>query len=758
MGPLRHFYVCKRWPRALLLALLTLLALASASGMASAHGYLVRAVPADRVALDRAPARLQYWFSESLEPEFSRVRVRNTAGVIIAEGGVAEDNRTQMTVRLPSGLPEGAYVVELRPAFADGHVQAESRVFFVGAAIGDVAAGGLERGVRPLEVIWRAALLPSVFLLFGVFTLYSAVLIPAWGSARYPAGGLPPRVINRLSAVIAAALIAAFAANILALIEQTMAFFNVDFARALDPALWSVVRMGSRFGDVWNARLIFLAIAAVTSAASLYLRRDQPGALRPLWTANAWVLALVIGSFSVVSHAAGSTLWPWVGVAIDWLHATAVGFWIGGLMALILALPPALRSLEGEDRRRALLAVLRRFSRIAAVMLALVIASGVYSATNWIDEPDDLTTTQFGGALMVKLLLAAGLIAVAGLHHVVLRADRYPRLARALRIAPGSITPGKSGSLASLRLEVILALATLASVGVLSASPIPVPESAEREIAAPSATVRGGDLAVTLTVSPGGPGINTYDVQVTRGGDPVDGLDVSLLWVDPSRDWRGDPQPAEPIDAGLYAAAGDEIARAGEWWTLIDVVTATGETIRAAYEWQIDESAAVQQTRAPSLVNALALMGVVLTIAWALTPAARRAIDWLDLSPASVTIAAGATAVTIAALILAGVILGNTTRRYEERRNPLPQVVNAVLPDQASIDRGQALYEQSCLGWQAAGRDFTALRDNPAIRDETIYAAITSGWRSLPPCEDDLSEDDRWHVVNFFRTLGRESG
>ena len=101
--------------------------------VAGAHGYIVRAIPADRSTLERPPTRLQYWFSEDLEPRFSEIHLRDQAGAVIASGGVDEANHALLTLRVPAGLPDGAYVVELRPAFAsDGHVIAESRVFFVG--------------------------------------------------------------------------------------------------------------------------------------------------------------------------------------------------------------------------------------------------------------------------------------------------------------------------------------------------------------------------------------------------------------------------------------------------------------------------------------------------------------------------------------------------------------------------------------------------------------------------------------------------
>jgi methionine-rich copper-binding protein CopC len=80
---------------------------------------------------------VQFWFSEELEPAFSSVTVRNQSGEVIAEGLVSEDDRTLLSARLPADLPDGAYVSELRIAFAsDGHVVVETRVFFVGEAVG----------------------------------------------------------------------------------------------------------------------------------------------------------------------------------------------------------------------------------------------------------------------------------------------------------------------------------------------------------------------------------------------------------------------------------------------------------------------------------------------------------------------------------------------------------------------------------------------------------------------------------------------
>ncbi len=727
------------------LGLLAALLLMLAAAPVSAHGYIVRSIPENRAVLERAPARLQYWFSEGLEPAFSSITVRDQAGNIVADGGVPDDNRALLAARLPTDLPDGAYVADLRVAFAsDGHVITETRVFFVGQEVGGVSGAAASDQANALEVIWRALALPAGLLLLGTFALYGGVLLPAWGSLTYPAGGLPPRLMRRLSAVIAAGLAAALAGNILAILQQAMVLFNADIGQVFAQNLWSIVRVGTRFGDLWNVRMLLLALAAALYAASLYFRQERPELVRPLWTANTWALALAVGTFSAGSHAAGSLLWPWAGVFVDWIHALAVALWAGGLGALALSLPVALSPYSGETRRAALLAVLNRFSRLAAVCVALVITTGLYSSLNWIESPADLTGTTFGGALLLKLILAGGLLAVGLAHHVALRPERYRRWQAVARWVGGFV--------ATLRLEAALALLVVAAAGLLTATPVPVPDFAQTA-PPPSASQTVDGLDISLTITPGGPGVNTYDVLVRQGGQPVDDLAVRVQMVDPALDRRGLWDTAENAGDGLYVAAGDEINRAGDWWALVDVTRAGGMTARAAYAWAISEAAAVLQARPPNVFNLLALAGVVAALLWAAYPSARRLYARLDLNPATVTIAVGAAAATVLFIAIGVAVIQNTQAQYDATLNPPPTVINPTLPDADSLARGRALVESACAGWTGRGLE-TLVERLPRIRDEELFFAVRDGWRGLPPCDAGLTDAQRWDVVNAVRALG----
>jgi copper transport protein len=731
-----------------ILMLVTALILLGGARPALAHGYIVRAIPEDRAVLEHAPAHVQYWFSEPLEPDFSSLNVRDQTGKVLVTGGVSPDNLSLLTARLPRDLPDAAYIVEMRLAFAsDGHVVAESRVFFVGQAVSGVNGSSATTQANPLEVVWRTILLSSTLLAFGAFALYSIVLVPAWGNPDYPAGLLPPRVMKTLNWTVILSLVFIGVGSLLALLQQSMAFFNVDAGTVISQNLWQVVRIGTRFGDVWNVRVLLVLLVGILHGISLYLRGAQPEVVRPFWVANTWAMALVVAGFSVTSHAAGSLLWPWIGIAVDWLHTLAVGFWVGGLGALVLVLPSALAPYQSEARRTALLAVLRRFSRLAAACVALVVSTGIYSALNWINSPGDVTGTPFGSALIIKILLLAGLLLIGLAHHITLRPERYQRWSTVIKRV--------RGFLPTLRLEVAVALLVIVAASLLSATPVPVPDFAKKSVPAPSAHLDVGDLGITMTLSPGGPGVNTYDAVITRSGKPLTGATVRLQLMNPARGLPGEWKPAEEAEDGVYVAAGDDINQPGIWWGLADITGKDGVTTRGAFTWDISQDAAVLQSRPPNILNILALGGVLLAIGWVLYPWGQRLYHRLDLRPTTVAVAGGSVAFTIFFVFLGIYMIQDTQARYEATISPPPSIVNPTLPDEASLERGQMFFATACATWDGSTA-LNRLRERlPRLRDDELYNVVQNGGSNLPACNR-LSDNQRWDVVNYVRTLANK--
>jgi hypothetical protein len=237
---------------------------------------------------------------------------------------------------------------------------------------------------------------------------------------------------------------------------------------------------------------------------------------------------------------------------------------------------------------------------------------------------------------------------------------------------------------------------------------------------------------------------------ITQGGQPIEALDVRVQFIQPSRDKRGAPLVGEDAESGLYVNAGGDIDREGEWWSLADITLPDGTTRRAAFDWDIRADAAIIQSRSPGVMNVLALAGVLGAVGWVVYPSARRLYKQLDLNPATVTVAVGAIIGTIVLTGFGFVLIDSSQAQYNATLNPTPQVVNTVLPDEASLERGRALFTAACPGWSGKP-DLNQLSD-ARTRDDTLFAAVRDGWRGLSACEV-LTNIQRWDVVNFIRTL-----
>lgn len=95
-----------------------------------------------------------------------------------------------------------------------------------------------------------------------------------------------------------------------------------------------------------------------------------------------------------------------------------------------------------------------------------------------------------------------------------------------------------------------------------------------------------------------------------------------------------------------------------------------------------------------------------------------------------------------------------------ERKNPLP-------PGSRSVTAGRVVYQRECAschgeGGKGDGKDGRELDpppsdlSNPAVAgqsDGALFWKITTGRRPMPSFRKGLSDEERWQVVHFLRTL-----
>src|SRR5690348_9390569 len=102
------------------IALLSLFAVAPA---ASAHAFPDHAQPAVGSTVSPAPSEVRIWFTEKLEPSFSKIEVQNAAGAQVDLGDAAVDRADPRLLHVAlKPLPPGVYKVHWHAVSADTHV------------------------------------------------------------------------------------------------------------------------------------------------------------------------------------------------------------------------------------------------------------------------------------------------------------------------------------------------------------------------------------------------------------------------------------------------------------------------------------------------------------------------------------------------------------------------------------------------------------------------------------------------------------
>jgi copper resistance protein C len=105
---------------------LTILLASALLGFASvpafAHAHLVKAEPAVGGTLHDPPSEVTLRFNEKLEPKFSSIVVRDSAGKQVDKGDAVVDKADRMIIRVPlPPLEPGVYKVEWHAMSADTH-------------------------------------------------------------------------------------------------------------------------------------------------------------------------------------------------------------------------------------------------------------------------------------------------------------------------------------------------------------------------------------------------------------------------------------------------------------------------------------------------------------------------------------------------------------------------------------------------------------------------------------------------------------
>lgn len=491
---------------------------------AEAHARLIGSNPADDELLDQLPEVVELSFDEGIEVNDESVRVIGPDGEEVQVGAPqATEGGTMVTAQLDPDLvadadaARGSYMVDWRMMSMDTHVISGAFVFHVGEKTG---TADVERS-HDLALVDETGLGGRWLGFVGSVTLVGAAAL----AASSPAGSAVRERLRWLGLVAAAVGVSGVA---LALVSRVAEIAGRDFFDAFGMLPEAIG--DSRSGELLAWRWGLLVLAGLAVAVGGIWRR-----------APLTVVAIGIASFGMSSIAGHA--WTVderaVAVSADLAHFVAASVWIGGIVALLVAMPVA------EDAGR----LARRFSAVAFGAVVVLLPAGLALGWEHIGSLGDVTSTAYGRTLLAKASLFVVLVGLGWMNR-----------ARLVALVERSLVPLRR----SLRAEASVAAVVLALTASLVNEPPPsTPSSAgETSEGAAGGATGGQPFSETVTgtlagsdagADPDADFVGELRLEVTPAA--VGDNDLHLFFLDDSG------EPLDVLVASAEVAQGDASAR-----------------------------------------------------------------------------------------------------------------------------------------------------------------------------------------------------
>lgn len=534
----------RRLTRLLAAAAIATAAVALLAAPASAHAELQSTDPPAGAQLSEAPAAVTLTFDEPVSAQPSAIRVYDRRGDRLSIGDASAGPGATVTAGLPR-LGDGSYVVTWRVVSDDGHPERGAFTFSVGEAQAPVPTGLAERLLSSQggSTAVGATYALARFLSFGA----SLVLV---GATTFLALRWPEGFDRRAQRWLTVAALVAFAAALAGTVLQPLYADARPFGDVTRSAVWTDI-LDTRVGRAWAARA--LLVAAFVPLAVL-----ATGPVRSAWKRFAAPVlgAGVILTFTFAGHATTGRH-VLLGVTADLVHLVAVALWSGGL-AVVFGATRSTRTGEGAG------VVAPRFSTLAVVTMAAIVASGFVQAWRQVGSSDGLRETDYGRLLLFKLFLVVVLVVVASTSRDLVR--------RHLADDSGDGERVRRRLRRSVAVEVAYAVVIL-GVTALLVNAAPPREELTRPFAE---IVTEEGYSFDLLVTPAQAGRNEVHVTVlTPDGFAAPTQEAHASFRDPGRDIAPLDAPLRQVGTGHYIAGGVDLPFGGDW--ILDVKVRLGD-------------------------------------------------------------------------------------------------------------------------------------------------------------------------------------
>ena len=476
----------RRFLLIVLAALTTLATFALPAGRASAHNTLLSSDPADGASLTAAPTQITWTFNKTVPLETMTVTLIDSSGVRSelsgSTYGAAGD--TEVITPLPS-LQAGPVSVRWRLVGPDGH-PITGRVDFTLSIEATTAAAPPAvvastpattsppttsvddgDGLYSTPSLVRWLLRYSSYL--AIMAIVGILLTTAYVWAGAGSRPLLRRILSRslfATAALAFAQLLVVASDVSG--KPTWASLgSIDAATTTDAGMAFAIR---------------IVLALSMWVVLFHYHHVHP---EVYWTAASLAGAGLLATWAFAGHSS-SMRWPVVGVATDVAHHAAAAAWIAGLAIVGWIVIP-------KTAPNVLVPAVRRFSRLAAVSVAVLVVTGLAQSLRLIGNPTNLFDNNHGKYLALKIVVLAVMLAFANVN----RGRVETRLNDATTLGPhvGALRQ-------AIAVEFAIGLAIVAITAAMVVSP---PATSQSGMDAPTETESPGILHSVVFMTKGPP-------------------------------------------------------------------------------------------------------------------------------------------------------------------------------------------------------------------------------------------------------------
>ncbi|MGI0066042.1 MAG: copper resistance CopC/CopD family protein, partial [Nitrosotalea sp.] len=380
------------------------------------HAFVEKSDPAASQSLSTPPAKVNVYFSDPVDIRYSEIEVLDSDGNQIQENDqhYITDDQKALSVSLPSNLKNGIYTISTKVLDqTDGHVTEDAFAFGIGQDVPKSVANNLtSSNYQEVSIPEAIARFPSLLGQVIVAGMASATLwlwspISRISRLADSVSQIRVKIDNSMTKMAVIGSIIILASGFAMIIVQSWSI-NASILDAIS----------TKFGNMWILRMVVSSALFGLSFVMYQKIRKNPKII-----AKGYSLVLLGTSFSVllttslISH--GAATGQIVPLLLDFCHNVFASLWIGGIIYLAFVVIPQIKQITNSNISLSTLSIIiPRFSILVTAVLGAVVITGPFLLYA-LEGNLALTLASFyGKILIVKLSLAAAMIAFGAYHQM----------------------------------------------------------------------------------------------------------------------------------------------------------------------------------------------------------------------------------------------------------------------------------------------------------------------------------------------------